>query len=128
MGRVGLPCGYAWCAAFVAYCLDAGGATFPAVRSAGARKYIVSRSVPVKHVLKGYRTVQPGWLAIWTRSATWTGHIGFVERIISKNLIQTIEGNTGSADLRDGDGVYRKRRRLFDIGDHLRITHFTPCY
>jgi len=128
LAHVGLPCGYAWCAAFVAYCLDAGGATYPTVRSPLARKYITAKSIPVKHVLKGYRAVEPGWLAIWTRSETWTGHVGFVERVLGRDLVQTIEGNTGAASLRDGDGVWRRQRRLYEVGEFLRITHFTPCW
>ncbi|GIV50665.1 MAG: hypothetical protein KatS3mg038_1186 [Candidatus Kapaibacterium sp.] len=84
---VGLPCGYAWCAAFVRYCLDAGRALF-AVRSASARAYITRKSIAAKHVVKGYRTIERGWLAVWTHSQSWTGHIGFVERPGTRSLLR----------------------------------------
>ncbi|GIV50580.1 MAG: hypothetical protein KatS3mg038_1101 [Candidatus Kapaibacterium sp.] len=124
---VGLPCGYAWCAAFVRYCLDAGRAVFP-VRSASARAYVTRKSVPVKHVAKGYRTIERGWLAVWTHSQLWTGHVGFVERPGTR-VITTIEGNTSSGDgvNRDGDGVYRRTRTIPIVAStRLQLRWFTP--
>jgi hypothetical protein len=38
-------------------------------------------------------------------------HIGVVDQLVGKTL-HTIEGNTGGANDRDGDGVYRKKRDL----------------
>ncbi|GIV51826.1 MAG: hypothetical protein KatS3mg038_2347 [Candidatus Kapaibacterium sp.] len=125
---VGLPCGYAWCAAFVRYCLDAGRARYPTVRSAAARAYVLRTSIPVKHVVKGYRTITRGWLAIWTHSASWTGHIGIVETV-RDNAIVTIEGNTspGSGINRDGDGVYRRTRTVPLVAStRLQLRWFTP--
>ncbi|GIV52407.1 MAG: hypothetical protein KatS3mg038_2928 [Candidatus Kapaibacterium sp.] len=124
---VGLPCGYAWCAAFVRYCLDAGSALF-AVRSASARAYITRKSIAAKHVVKGYRTIERGWLAVWTHSQSWTGHIGFIERPGNRTIV-TIEGNTSSGDgvNRDGDGVYRRTRTIPIIAStRLQLRWFTP--
>lgn len=125
---VGLPCGYAWCAAFVRYCLDAGRAVYPTVRSAAARAYVTHESIPAKHVRKGYRTIARGWLAVWTHSASWTGHIGIVERP-GDRMITTIEGNTSSGDgvNRDGDGVYRRTRTIPLVAStRLQLRWFTP--
>ncbi len=125
---VGLGCGQPWCAAFVRYCLDAGRARYPTVRSAAARAYVVSSSIPVKHVVKGYRTITRGWLAIWTHSASWTGHIGIIERMHERAIV-TIEGNTTPAPgiNRDGDGVYRRLRALpVTSSTRLQLRWFTP--
>lgn len=106
------------------YCLDAGKASQPSVRSAAAQKYVTRDAIPAKHVLKGYRTVKAGWLAVWTRSGTWTGHIGFVERQ-QGDVVTTIEGNTGNV-LRDGDGVYRKQRRIVESTQRFQLRWFVP--
>lgn len=127
---VALGCGHPWCAAFVRYCLDAGRAVYPTVRSAAARAYVTRESIPAKHVKKGYRTIARGWLAVWTHSASWTGHIGIVERP-GDRMITTIEGNTSSGDgiNRDGDGVYRRMRTIPLVAStRLQLRWFTPVW
>jgi hypothetical protein len=117
---VGLRAGQPWCAAFVSYVLDAVGASKPRVRSGLAQKFIVSGSVPAKHVAKGYRQVEPGWLVVWKRGDTYGGHIGIVERW-SGISGETIEGNVRQGNK---EGVFRKKRAITD-GQWFRITHFT---
>lgn len=117
---VGLRAGQPWCAAFVSYVLDAVGASKPRVRSGLAQKFIVSGSVPGKHVAKGYRQVEPGWLVVWKRGDTYGGHIGIVERW-SGISGETIEGNVRQGNK---EGVFRKKRAITD-GQWFRITHFT---
>jgi len=117
---VGLRAGQPWCAAFVSYVLDAVGATEPRVRSGLAQKFIVKGSVPAKHVAKGYRQVEPGWLVVWKRGDTNGGHIGIVERW-SGISGETIEGNVRQGNK---EGVFRKKRAITD-GQWFRITHFT---
>jgi hypothetical protein len=90
------------------------------VRSGLAQKFIVSGSVPAKHVAKGYRQVEPGWLVVWKRGDTYGGHIGIVERW-SGISGETIEGNVRQGNK---EGVFRKKRAITD-GQWFRITHFT---
>lgn len=42
----------------------------------------------------------------------WRGHTGFGLSEYANNLINTIEGNTNKAGSREGDGVYRKVRKI----------------
>lgn len=128
LGSVGLPAGYAWCAAFMAWCLDAGGNTdLPAVRSARARDYITRRSVEARDVALGRVTPTFGWLVIFKRGNRGLGHIGLVIWWSGRCGI-TIEGNTSSGvygSQADGDGVWI-RQRCYEAGAHFSITHFTP--
>jgi hypothetical protein len=39
-------------------------------------------------------------------------HVGIVESVLSDGSIITIEGNTNGAGSREGDGVYRKKRKV----------------
>lgn len=41
---------------------------------------------------------------------SWTGHTGAVLQVFPKNKMETFEGNTGDADMRDGDGAFIKIR------------------
>lgn len=47
-------------------------------------------------------------------------HIGIVENFAS-GIVQTIEGNTGAAGEREGDGVWRKPRSLNFCGSFIRV-------
>jgi len=50
-----------------------------------------------------------------------TSHIGIVDTDDDKETIWTVEGNTGKAGGRDGDGVYAKRRRRAEARSFVRI-------
>lgn len=104
---VGLGGGYAWCAAFVTYCLRvagwkekfSGGAVRNWYRWASERGLL--RSEPKR-----------GYLFGWLRK-DGTGHLGFITEVVSKNgalQIRTIEGNTDLGGAREGEGVYRLLR------------------
>jgi hypothetical protein len=103
---------YAWCASFVGACLDLGEFTFgpkhgrAAVRNwlSWARKY-------------GYRTTRPqrGDLFAKILNPKGTGHMGFVVSVSYRTgMFTTIEGNTDAKGSREGDGLYRKTRRIAD--------------
>lgn len=51
----------------------------------------------------------PGAIIIWQKGSSESGHTGFVAEYLDKKMT-TVEGNTGSNNMRDGDGVYSKTR------------------
>lgn len=111
LAAVGLSPGYAWCASFVYYCLITAG--WPANRLPQRRK-----AAAVVEWLKwaekeGLVTDKPrrGDLMFWVNADGRTGHIGFITEARGRD-IKTIEGNTNEAGSREGDGVYRKSRRI----------------
>lgn len=127
LASVGLNQGYAWCAAFTSFCLTEADVEYPTKRSAGARNFISNRSVRAVDVMRGKAKVEPGWLLIWGKGNSWSGHIGFVTSW-GKVSGKTIEGNTSSGragSQRDGDGVYTRNRSI-QPGNYFRITHFEP--
>ncbi len=51
---------------------------------------------------------------IWFHSMGRVAHVGLVERNEGEWLV-TLEGNTNGGGLRDGDGVYRRRRLATNV-------------
>jgi hypothetical protein len=51
----------------------------------------------------------PGAIIIWRHGTTQAGHTGLVLGWQSSKM-DTVEGNTGSGNMREGDGVYFKNR------------------
>lgn len=106
LAHVGLAPGYAWCAAFVSYCLDRGGADSP------------PRSAWCPSLMGGGVAIDPrgGGLApgdvfgVYHGAKGRVAHVGFIEGV-EGDWVVTIEGNTNRGGGREGDGVYRRRRR-----------------
>lgn len=97
----------AWCAAFVSWCYEQAAERLdvevPFLRSGGAKTLFkrvtaVGRSslMSTDDVDTVRASVKPGDVVCWHRGdpTSWTGHIGFVERI-EGDVIHTIEGNVG---------------------------------
>lgn len=126
LASVGLDQGYAWCAAFVSYCLSEADVLYPTKRTAGARSFISKKSIKASDVLTGKVKVEPGWLVIWQKGNSWSGHIGIVTEW-GKRHGKGIEGNTncGKGSRSDGDGVCEKPESI-QPGNYFRITHFEP--
>lgn len=118
LATVGLREGYAWCAAFVNWCLEQCEVKTP--RSAWVpawldQKRIVYDSRKAFKVGYSYKVPQRcDLIFIWDRRNNRPGHIGLVENWGMKYVI-TIEGNTNTAGSREGDGVYRKVRPINSI-------------
>lgn len=109
---VGLGGGYAWCAAFVSFCLkEAGIETGPKKGRAAVRNWEnwASREGRLQPMEKAQR----GDLVGYTDNLTGLGHIGICVGMDKRatNWKDTIEGNTNATGSRDGDGVYRKTRQ-----------------
>jgi hypothetical protein len=106
-----------WCAAFVTWCLTQAGVAHDQMPKGPAsacnwRAWADRRGVAHRDPTQAVR----GDLFVWcNHPKSWTGHIGFVvrtRRILGLWVIDTIEGNTDGSGSRDGDGVYRRVRRL----------------
>lgn len=107
----GLKGNYAWCAAFVNWCLRQCGVK--TINDARAGKWFRLDKTIYERGKTNMSTPQPGDLC----GFIWTGkqiqHIGFVHKW-GENAIVTVEGNTtgegNGISSREGDGVWRKRR------------------
>lgn len=109
----GVSVAAAWCASFVTWCaLEAGRErrSLPA-GPASACNWIHwkgAKLVPVDEVKRGD-------VFGWCDAKKWRGHLGFVvkaQKVLGVWFIKTIEGNTDDTGGRDGDGVYRRTRRV----------------
>ena len=124
LASVGLGPGYPYCAAFVSYCLTAGGAVLPRTRSAVAQRFISRYGRRASAVKRG-RCVPAGTIVIWKKGQGPYGHVGFVDQEWCGPAGWTVEANTspGAGSQRDGDGVYR-RWRTIQPGNYFRIAGF----
>lgn len=102
---VNLGGGYAWCAAFVAWCFD--------ICDVNHSINAWSPSAVSKHVIwqrgKGETPRSGDVFGIYYTSKGRVGHVGFIEKWGSK-YATTIEGNTNDEGSREGDCVMRKYR------------------
>lgn len=105
---VGLGKGYAWCAAFVKWCLIR--ANIPNNLNAMALS-AHNKSNLVYYKKRFYKPSQPGDVfTLYYARLGRIGHTGFVDRQINSSIYESVEGNTNEAGSREGDGVYRKKR------------------
>jgi hypothetical protein len=108
--HVNLGKGFAWCAAFISWCLDQVGIKNP--RSAWSPAFANPKDIIWKPKCeKANQEPKLGDVfSLYYPNLKRVGHVGFIMNSEGNNFI-TIEGNTNSAGSREGDGVYRKRRQ-----------------
>lgn len=121
LNRVGIKGMTAWCAAFQYWVMDE-----------ACKKLCIQNTLPRTAVAnayfdygksKGKRTsykANPGDLIVW-KSDSWTGHVGLVVRQVSKQTVETIEGNTSSLSVRTGGAVERKQRSIYHPIGKLKV-------
>jgi len=121
------PKGWPWCAAFVCFCfkavsnMDGVRYSFTLPRTAGAydfENWARKNSKYVEIIKPPFDKILPGDIIIFTFS-----HIGIAISQVSNNKIETIEGNTNKRGSREGDGVYKKKRKLKQIRTVLRLKY-----
>lgn len=102
---------YPWCAVFVSWCAAQAGIGTDTVPKMAYVPYITSfYQKQGRYFAKAGYQPQAGDLAIFGSNS----HIGIVESADGQ-YVTTIEGNTSaSGNNSNGDGVYRKKRRLTD--------------
>lgn len=105
---VGLGRGYAWCAAFVKWCLiqaDISNSVNGMALSAHNKNNLVF------YKKKFYKSPRAGDVfTLYYATLKRIGHTGFYNMQINSSIYETVEGNTNEAGSREGDGVYRKKR------------------
>jgi hypothetical protein len=124
LASVGLGPGAAWCAAFCYFC----------VQEATLRLQGVINPLPrTGGVLKMWQRT-PWWLTTKTpvEGAIFIqdrgggkGHTGFVVAV-DFDSVATVEGNTNRKGSREGDGVYRQRRKLDSIIGFIDVSASVP--
>ncbi|MFO7800666.1 MAG: CHAP domain-containing protein [Desulfovermiculus sp.] len=116
-----LPGGHPWCAAFVYWCFQQAALRLendnPCIKTAGVLDHWNQagqegvRRITSQQAEEDPELVQPGMVFIIdTGDPGGGGHTGLVERVEGGRLI-TIEGNTNKDGGREGNGVFRRRRR-----------------
>lgn len=115
---VGLGKGYAWCMAFVFWCVMEASTKLkvanPLLKTGGVLKQWNAR--PLLRV----ETPQAGDIFI-IDFGKGAGHTGWVEAVLTGGRIQTIEGNTNSAGSREGQENARRIRKISACKGFLRI-------
>lgn len=130
LASVGLGPGYAWCAAFVSWCLQQVDVEHP--KSAWVPSYARKQRLIYQRGKFIYRMPQTGDVfLIWYSRLNRPAHIGFVDQWHSAGharpgrhsaWVITVEGNTNEDGSREGDGVYRKRRlqrQIWAVADFI---------
>jgi CHAP domain len=115
---VGLSKGYSWCMAFVYWC-----AMEASIQTQTKNK--LKKTAGVLAQWNGRPELQvsipaPGDLFI-IDAGKGLGHTGFVEKLLPKGKMQTIEGNTNTDGSREGFKVCRRTRMLYECKGFLRI-------
>ena len=102
--------GTAWCAIFV----------WDMFRMAGASKlYFGGKKTAYTPTLASYYKAKKQWHStpavgdlVFFHNGTRICHVGFVEKVINHDTIQTIEGNTGTTNQANGGMVMRRKRSI----------------
>lgn len=104
LAHEGLGKGYAWCAAFVSFCLDSAGfengitAWSPTAENKKALVYSKGQFLDMP---------EPGHVfTLYYPKKKRIGHTGFFNGWADDDIIETVEGNTNDKKSREGDGVY----------------------
>ena len=118
---VGLGKGYAWCMAFVYWCVQNAckdlNVQNPLIKTAGVLRQwdeTTCRKQP-----KTSRAVKAGDIFIMEFSKG-AGHTGFVEKVAG-SLIYTIEGNTNDDGSREGYEVARRQRPISSFKGFIQL-------
>jgi hypothetical protein len=117
--------GEPWCVAFLYWCFDEAAKALrrpnPMEKTASvwqhwekARKRIDTVVVPAASARIDPSLIRPGMI-FHVDTGGGKGHAGLVTDAFEDGRIATVEGNTNAHGGRDGDGVYRRERRVRDI-------------
>lgn len=120
-----------WCVSFVQYCvkeIDKRMKTNTVLFPTESSQMLWVKTPKVARIEKP----APGCIVVWTSfkndKPTAFGHVGIVREVLDKDWMLTVEGNTGpdsgSTIVREGDGVYMKRRRISQKTGTMRTCGF----
>lgn len=118
---VGLGKGYAWCMAFVYWCVNKAakemGVANPLVKTGGVLFQWNNTILP--KLPKTARNIQAGDIFIMEFGGG-TGHTGFVIKV-ENNVVHTIEGNTNADGSREGYEVAKRQRPLSSFKGFIKL-------
>jgi hypothetical protein len=119
LASVRLGKGYAWCGAFVNWCLlqrNIAGSQYGAMANAWFPNAKVIWKQNAKSQNGDFTPGKADLFGIYYSHLKRIGHVGFIDEWqAGKGVVITVEGNTNDAGSREGDGVYRKRRLIRQI-------------
>lgn len=120
---VDLNPGYAWCAAFIYWCFDEAAKKLevenPLIKTAGCLEHWNQagregiRRIAAERAIADPSLIQPGSIFIMDHGGG-NGHTGIVEAVNGGKLV-TIEGNTDDDSRREGNGVFKRTRKINSI-------------
>lgn len=122
-----LPAAWAWCSAFVCWCMKEAIETTSKTsewrcRDASAFGWIAWAKKHGVYITDEKELAKAGDIVVFDFS-----HVGIVEKDqIDTNFIETIEGNTngkGERDSEAGDGVWRKKRHKTIVRAYIRLSN-----
>lgn len=105
---VGLKKGYAWCAAFVNWCLS--NCEVETAKSAWCPNWFPSSKVIYSQSKTDIVPKSGDVFGIYFADKKRIAHVGFIHHWGESSYCITVEGNTNDYGSREGDGVYSKRR------------------
>ena len=106
--------GYAWCSAFVKWCLIQCGVPNKTITAWAATA--INHNNYVFRNQKFLQEMMPGDVfTIWSYKYNRVSHTGFGHQKLNAKIIRTVEGNTNDGGSTDGDGVYQRIRPLYSI-------------
>ena len=120
---VGSGYGNPYCAAAVSYSIR------PNLPKSGlARNLRTKDTFSAFDVIQGKRKIKAGYILIWQKGETISGHAGLANKDWNGTKGETIEGNTSagnSGSQSNGDGFF-KRQRSIQPTSYFRIKWITP--
>lgn len=106
---VGGPDHVAWCMSFVQTCLAYAEKKTKVISPIYASETCTEVWDKTPKAQRVKIAPLPGAITIWKRGSSWQGHTGLMLEYYGKTFLG-VEGNTGGASMRDGDGIYIKTR------------------
>lgn len=118
---VGLGSGFAWCMAFVYWCVKNAAEELqvphPLVKTGGVM--LQWNNTKCRKLTNRDKGIKPGDIFIM-EFGHGTGHTGFVEKVVG-GLVYTIEGNTNDDGSREGYEVARRQRALSSFKGFIQL-------
>lgn len=120
---VGSPLGSPYCAAAVSYSIRPN-----SLRSGLARALRNKNTFAALEVIQGKKQIKRGYIIIWQKGETISGHAGLANRDWNGVKGETVEGNTSAGNKgsqSNGDGFFIRQRSIQPTA-YFRIKYITP--
>jgi hypothetical protein len=120
---VGSPLGSPYCAAAVSYSIRPNGP-----KSGLARSLRTRTTFTALDVIQGKKQIKRGYILIWQKGETISGHAGLANKDWNKTSGETVEGNTSAGNKgsqSNGDGFFIRQRSIQPTS-YFRIKWITP--